>query len=259
MTTLSGRTALVLGGSRGVGKACAEALAAEGADVVIVARDSVGLERAADEIRRGRHGIHIQTVASDLLDPALERRLGERMLRPDIIITNCGRGLEGGARDGEHDDWRRAFNQMCLTPLFLVRRFMDAMCERNYGRVVNIVGSAVKGGGSPVAPANAARAALISAMGSLAREVARHNVTINSLLLGPTETEGLKEVWNQRAAMSDRSVDDIRRQALARIPAGRLGTPAEVAEFCAFLCRPNLGYVTAQSILLDGGAYPGIF
>ncbi len=146
-----------------------------------------------------------------------------------------------------------------LTPIALIQAVVDGMCERGWGRIVNITSSSVK---SPIATlplSNGARGGLTGFVAGVAREVAPHGVTINNLLPGAFATDRLLNAFGPRAAKRGVSVEQEMAERREAIPAGRFGEPAEFGATCAFLCSVQAGYVTGQNILIDGGAYPGTF
>jgi 3-oxoacyl-[acyl-carrier protein] reductase len=146
-----------------------------------------------------------------------------------------------------------------LTPIELIRRVIDGMIERNFGRIVNITSSAVKAPIPFLGLSNGARAGLTGFVAGLARQVARHNVTINNLLPSYHATDRLPDALKYLARQHGGDIEAATRAVLEQIPAGRLGSPAEFGRSCAFLCAASSGYVTGQNLMLDGGAYPGTF
>ncbi|WP_035059844.1 SDR family oxidoreductase [Andreprevotia chitinilytica] len=255
---IAGRTALVCGASKGLGRGCADALAAEGVRLVIVARQQDALERAADEIRT-RTGAHVQAVACDITTVDGRALALAACPNPDILITNAGGPPPGDFRDFSRDDWIAALDANMLTPIELMRQAVDGMIARRFGRIVNITSSAVKAPLDILALSNGARSGLTGFVAGLARKVAAHNVTVNNLLPGAFDTDRLMSTIKSGAAAQGISVDAARERRLHGVPAGRFGTPAEFGAACAFLCGAQAGYITGQNLLIDGGAYPGTF
>jgi len=253
---IQGRTAIVCAASKGLGRGCAFALAREGVSLIISARGSEALERTAAEIR-AETGAQVTTIQGDVTTEEGRAALLAACPNPDILITNAGGPPQGEFSQFELDDWRRAVEANMLTPIALIRAVLPAMNARRFGRVLNITSYSVKMPIGRLELSNGARAGLTGALASLARRVAANNVTINHLLPGPFDTDRVRGNWNQVAAGGGGDVAELERRAIAGIPAGRLGTPEEFGAFAAFLCSAHAGFTTGQSILLDGGSYPG--
>jgi 3-oxoacyl-[acyl-carrier protein] reductase len=177
----------------------------------------------------------------------------------DILVTNAGGPPPGDFRDWSREDWIAGLDANMLTPIELIRRTIDGMIERNFGRIVNITSSAVKAPIPFLGLSNGARAGLTGFVAGLARQVARHNVTINSLLPGPHATDRLPAAQKYLARQYGSDVEAAARAMLELIPAGRFGSPEEFGLTCAFLCAASSGYITGQNLLLDGGSYAGTF
>jgi 3-oxoacyl-[acyl-carrier protein] reductase len=178
---------------------------------------------------------------------------------PDILVTNAGGPPPGDFRDWDRDIWIKALDANMLTPIELIKATIDPMIARRFGRIVNITSLAVKAPIDILGLSNGARAGLTGFVSGLARRVAEHDVTINNLLPGAIETARLRaniEVWARNRKIS---IEAMRAERLAAIPAHRIGTVEEFGAACAFLCSVQAGYITAQNLLIDGGAYPGTF
>jgi 3-oxoacyl-[acyl-carrier protein] reductase len=145
-----------------------------------------------------------------------------------------------------------------LAPIELIKLTIDQMIERRFGRIVNITSGAVKSPVDMLILSNGPRAGLTGAVSGIARQVAQHNVTINNVMPGKFDTDRLRSNNSRRASQSGRSLDEEVALQVSTIPARRLGTAPEFGEACAFLCSQQAGYITAQSLLIDGGLYPGI-
>ncbi len=251
---LKGKSAIVCAASKGLGRACAMALAREGVSVVITARNATTLEQTAAEIRAAT-GAKVTPVAGDITTEAGRAAALAACPAPDILVNNAGGPPPGDFLGFGHDDWIRALESNMLTPLALIRAVLDGMCARRFGRIVNITSAAVK---SPIATlglSNGARAGLTGAVAGLARQVAKHNVTINNLLPGPFLTDRLRANSAEAAAKAGRSVDEVIAERAKSSPAGRVGDPGEFGEACAFLCAASSGFIVGQNLLLDGGAF----
>lgn len=255
---IAGKTALVCAASKGLGRGCAEALAAEGVNLVIVARTRDTLEETAEEIRVASN-VSITAVACDITTPDGRAAALAACSQPDILVTNAGGPPPGDFRDFSHDDWIRALESNMLTPIELIRATIDGMIGRGFGRIVNITSSAVKAPIDVLALSNGARSGLTGFVAGLSRKVAGQGVTINNLLPGLFDTDRIATTLAASAKAQGVTVDEMRARRTRDIPAGRLGTRAEFGAACAFLCSTHAGYITGQNWLLDGGAYPGTF
>jgi len=254
---IGGKTALVCGASKGLGRGCAETLAAEGVAVTIVARHVEPLEAAAEEMRRS--GGKVIAVACDITTAAGRALALAACPQPDILVTNAGGPPTGDFRNWSRDDWIAALDANMLTPIELIKATVDGMMARRFGRIVNITSSAVKAPIDILGLSNGARSGLTGFVAGLARKTVVHNVTINNLLPGPFDTDRLQATLVAGAKASGKSLDEVRNARRMQNPAQRFGTATEFGAFCAFICSNHAGYLTGQNILLDGGAYPGTF
>ena len=259
---LKGKGALVGGTSKGLGFGCAQSLAREGVNVIIVARGAEALDAAATELRK--LGTTILAVAADITTPAGREAIWSVAGGPgqnfDIVVTNAGGPPPGDFRAWERDDWIKAVDANMLTPIELIKATVDGMAARGFGRIVNITSSAVKAPIDILGLSNGARTGLTGFVAGVARSsIAAQGVTINNLLPGKFDTDRLGATHKAAAAKTGKSVDDIRAVQQAQIPAGRFGNAQEFGDICAFLCSVQAGYITGQNILPDGGLYPGTF
>lgn len=255
---LEGRKALVCAASKGLGRGCAEALAREGVAVTICARTADAVRRAAEEIGQATGGL-VQWVACDITTPAGRAAALAACPQPDILVNNAGGPPAGDFRDWDREAWIRALDANMLTPIELIKATIDGMIERRFGRIVNITSSAVKAPIDVLGLSNGARSGLTGFIAGLARKVARHGVTINNLLPGSFDTDRLRANMELRAKTVGKPVTEIARAMQEAHPSGRFGTPAEFGALCAYVCSVQAAYLTAQNLLLDGGAYPGTF
>ena len=255
---IAGRRALVMGASRGLGRACAAALAREGVDVAIVARDSARLASAAAEIREAT-GAKVLPIASDFGTAAGREAALAACPAPDILVTNAEGFPPGDFRAYARADWIAAVDDMMLGPIELMRRAVDGMIARRFGRIVNIVSRSVKSPQGDLPLSNGARAGLIGFVAGLARQTAPHNVTINNLLPGIFASDAQRRHVAGLVAITGRTFDEIWAERARGNPTQRYGDPAELGAACAYLCSAQAGYMTGQSLLVDGGGYPGIF
>jgi 3-oxoacyl-[acyl-carrier protein] reductase len=253
---IRGRTALVCAASKGLGKGCAVSLAREGVNLVITARGKEALEATAEEIRK-RYGVAVTTVAGDITTEEGRRAALAACAAPDILVNNAGGPPPGDFRNWEREAWIKALDANMITPILLIRAVVDPMIARKFGRIVNITSGAVKNPIPELGLSNGARTGLTGFVAGLSRKTVRSNVTINSLLPGPFDTDRLRANMEFNAKSSGKTVDELRKARTEANPAGRFGTIEEFGDACAFLCSAQAGYITGQNLLLDGGLYPG--
>jgi 3-oxoacyl-[acyl-carrier protein] reductase len=254
---LRDRHAVVCGASKGLGYACAEALAREGASVTLVARNETELAAAAQRLRESC-GAQVDVIVADVSTEAGRALIVNQSNSADILINNAGGPPPGQYADWSHENWIAALEANMLSGIFLIKAFLPGMVARRHGRIVNITSITVKQPQALLGLSTAARLGLTGYAATVAREVIPHGVTINNLLPGYFLTDRLRsmfESWDSQAGGSQ-SVSEQKRET---IPAQRFGDPQEFGSVCAFLCSRNAGYMTAQNILLDGGLYPGTF
>jgi len=254
---LHGRKAIVCASSRGLGRACALALAREGVAVVVNGRDPACLDATAAAIR-DETGVEVIAVAADLGDPAGRDRLLSACPEPDILVTNNGGPAPGRFEDWDHDAWIAALEQNLLAPVLLIRAVIGGMRARHFGRIVNVTSAMVKAPHALMGLSTAARSALTAVCKGLSREVARDNVTINNLLPERIDTDRQRFMAELQAAARGVSLDEAYRDIAASIAAQRLGTPEELGAACAYLCSAHAGFVSGQNLQIDGGSYPGL-
>jgi 3-oxoacyl-[acyl-carrier protein] reductase len=255
---IAGRRALVLGGSRGLGFACAAALAREGVAVTIVARDRERLARAVAVLDAvGPAGA--RPVAGDFRTDAGRAAALAACPSPDILVTSAEGFPPGDFRAYAREDWIAAVEDMMLGPIALARATIDGMIARQFGRIVNVVSRSVKSPQADLPLSNGARAGLVGFLAGLARQVARHNVTINNLLPGIFASDAQRRHVEGLVAMTGRTFDEIWAERARMNPAERYGEPDELGAACAYLCSAQAAFITGQSLLVDGGGYPGTF
>ena len=255
---LKGRTALVCAASKGLGKGCAEALAAEGVNLVITARGAEALEATAAEIRKA-HGVKVTTVVGDITTPEGRAAALAAFPKPDILVNNAGGPPPGDFRDWDRDTWIKALDANMLTPIELIKATVDSMIANKFGRIVNITSGAVKAPIPELGLSNGARSGLTGFVAGLSRSIAKHNVTINGLLPGPFDTDRLRSNMAFNAKKVGKTAEALTAERMAANPSGRFGTAEEFGAACAFLCSAHAGFITGQNWLLDGGGYPGTF
>lgn len=250
---IKAKRALVCAASRGLGRGCAEALAAAGVDLVINARNEAVLQSTAHALH-SQHGVNVTPIAADITTEAGQASVLNAANYPDILVTNAAGPPPGMWFDWQRDDFIRALDANMLTPIALMKAVLPKMIERGWGRVVNITSQSVKGPIPILGLSNAARAGLTGYVAGTARQVAAKGVTINNLLPGIHATARADALDQGVAREQGISVNEAQQQRKATIPAARYGTAEEFGATCAFLCSRYAGYIVGQNIVLDGGA-----
>jgi 3-oxoacyl-[acyl-carrier protein] reductase len=256
---IRGRKAIVCAGSKGLGKGCAAALAAEGVEVFIVARTLATLEQTAAEIRSATGGARVSIIAADITTPDGRAAALAACPEPDILVNNAGGPPPGDFREFTRDTWIKALDANMLTPIEMMKATVDGMIARRFGRIVNITSSAVKAPIDILALSNGARTGLTGFVAGLSRKTVVHNVTINNLLPGLFETETMLSRVDAMARTTGITFEEARGSRLKNIPAGRFGNAAEFGALCAYVCSAQASFITGQNFLIDGGAFPGTF
>jgi 3-oxoacyl-[acyl-carrier protein] reductase len=255
---ISGRKAIVCASSRGLGRACAQALAAAGCEVVINGRDEETLKATAAALREAT-GAKIIAVKADVATPEGQAALFAACPEPDILINNnAGPPLR---------DFRELTRQQIIDGVIanmavaieLIQKAIDPMMRRGFGRIVNITSATVKLPQAGLDLSSGARGGLSIFVAGVARQVALSNVTINNLLPGAFATDRLQATLSANAKRKGISVEQAMAERIASVPAKRIGEPAEFGATCAFLCSAHAGYITGQNLVIDGGAFPGAF
>ena len=254
---IAGRKAIVCASSKGLGRACAEALARAGCEVVINGRDGATLEPVAAEIRAAT-GAKVSAVVADVATPEGQAALFAACPEPDILVNN---NAGPPFRDFRELDRQKMIDGVIgnmITPIELIQKVVDAMAARKFGRIVNITSGSVKLPLVGLDLSSGARAGLTGFVAGVARSVAGSNVTINNLLPGIFETDRWRGGLAGTAKKRNLPIEQVRAEAIDAVPAKRVGEPAEFGATCAFLCSAHAGYITGQSILIDGGRFPGV-
>jgi 3-oxoacyl-[acyl-carrier protein] reductase len=255
---IRGRAAIVMASSRGLGFACADALAREGVDVTINGRDEAVLRAAVADLR-ARHEVEVHPVAGDVVREATRDALLASCPAPDMLVTNGGGPSPASYRDWDRERWLGALDANLLAPVLMIRAVLDGMVERRFGRIVNITSAMVKAPVGAMGLSAGARAGLIAAVKGVSREVANANVTINNLCPERFDTARQRQMAELASAVKGISLEAAYDEVRATIPAGRLGEPAEFGDMCAFLCSTRAGYLSGASISLDGAAHTGLW
>lgn len=249
---IAGKRALVCASSKGLGLGCAEALAAEGVDLVMNARGAEALEQSAQAIRDA-YGVKVVTVATDVTTPEGQAAVLQAAEGVDILVNNAGGPPPGMWTDWEREDFIKALDSNMLTPIAFIKALVPSMMDRGWGRVVNITSQAVRAPIPVLGLSNAARTGLTGYVAGTSRQVAGSGVTINNLLPGLHATDRAASLDAAAAQQQGISIAEAQAQRCASIPAGRYGTRQEFGAACAFLCSQHAGFIVGQNILLDGG------
>lgn len=252
---LRGRVALVAAGSKGLGRAVALELAAEGADVAICARGQAALDDAAAAIRAC--GVRVHTVTADVSEPGAAERVSAEARRAlghvDIVVTNSGGPRSGKFETLTVEDWDAATRTLLTSAVEFARAVLPGMRERRWGRIINITSIAAKQPVDNLMLSNSLRSAVIAFAKTLSNEVAADGITVNNLLPGYTRTDRVVDLADQMARSSGTTPDSVTGRWESEIPMRRLGEPAEFAALAAFLASQRASYITGQSIAVDGG------
>ena len=249
---ISGKKALICASSKGLGRGCAEALAAEGVNVVINGRNAEVLETTAAKIRE-TYGVQVTAVACDVTTAEGQAMIIVAAGDVDILVTNAGGPPPGLWSDWERDDFIAALDANMLTPIALMKACLPGMMARGWGRVVNITSQSVKAPIAVLGLSNAARTGLTGYVAGTARQVADKGVNINNLLPGIHATDRAISLDSGVMKAQGITMKQAQKQRQASIPARRYGTAEEFGAACAFLCSQHAGYIVGQNILLDGG------
>lgn len=255
---IAGRTAIVCGSSRGLGRACATSLARAGCTVIVNGMDPARLEATAADIARATNA-HIVPVAGDVTRPEGQDRLFQACEQPDILVTNAGGPPFRDFRELDREAMLAGVTANMVTPIELIQRAVDGMVAREFGRIVNITSVSVKMPVLGLDLSSGARAGLTAFLAGVSRSVAHANVTINNLLPGFIDTDRFKGGITANAKTLGVSEEEMRTQREQQVPAKRIGRPEEFGEACAFLCSAQAGYITGQNLLLDGGLHHAAF
>lgn len=258
---IRGRKAIVNGGSAGLGFGTALALAHEGVELYISARNEALLNQACASIRSAT-GAKVEAIVADHATTEGRRRVLERCPAPDILVGTCSPPpyIEN-FRSISDDDWRDNLELTLISPIEFMRSVIDGMVERRWGRIVNIASAAAKFPHPWRILSGAPRAALTNYAVAVARQVMPYNVTINTLLPAMHETDGIRAIYGAKAAEKGISVDEEIAEAVRTIaiPAGRFGSATDFGAIAAMFCSEQSNYITGQSLVVDGGALNSMF
>jgi 3-oxoacyl-[acyl-carrier protein] reductase len=258
---LKNRVALVAASSQGIGRATAEAFAAEGCRVAMCARNSQTLQAAADRIRK-EYGVEVLAEAFDVTDAAAVGRfvaaVAQKFGAVDICITNAGGPPAKGFLSASLDEWQRALELNFLSTVYFAREVIPHMQRQHWGRIITLTSITTKQPVADLVLSNAVRAAVVGLVKSLANEFGKDGILVNNVGPGFTATDRLKELAKTRAASTGKSEQDLFDGWAADAPLRRLGQPREVAETIVWLASERASYITGQTLLVDGGIYKGL-
>ena len=252
---IAGETALVLGGTRGLGFACAAALAEAGVRVIVNGRDAAAGRAAVERLGAGARYLPGDVAAPEARAALIRAASAEPV---SILVNNAGGPPPGQFSEHGAEVWRQAVELSLISAIEVTQALVRGMVERGFGRIVNITSFVAKEPYPNMAISNALRVGLTGAMATLAREVAGRGVTVNNLLPGLMDTGALQRVIDGRARRENLGQDEVRRLMAQSVPIGRLGRAEDFGPLCAFLCSRLAGYITAQNIAVDGGLVRGL-
>ena len=258
---LKNRVALVAASSQGIGRATAEAFAAEGCRVAMCARNPQTLQAAADKIRKD-HDAEVMAEAFDVTDSAAVGRFVAAIVQKfgsvDICVTNAGGPPAKGFLSASLEEWQRAVELNFLSTVYFAREVIPHMQRRHWGRIITLTSITTKQPVADLVLSNAVRAAVVGLVKSLANEFGKDGILVNNVGPGFTATDRLKELARTRAAASGKTEQDLFDGWAADAPLKRLGQPREVAETIVWLASERASYITGQTVLVDGGIYKGL-
>jgi 3-oxoacyl-[acyl-carrier protein] reductase len=255
---IAGRRALVCASSRGLGRACAQALAAEGVHVTINGRDLDRLAATAHELRAAFPAVIVDAVAGDITTRDGRDALLRACPDPDILVNNNAGPTPSAFLDTTDEAWAQALEANMLAALALIRAVLPAMIERGFGRIVNITSAMVTTPRGHLGISAGPRAGLTAVCKGIARDVAKHGVTVNNLLPERFDTDRQRYMAERDMQRRGISMEEARARIAGTIAAARMGRPEELGATCAFVCSAHAGYMSGLNVHLDGGSYPGL-
>ncbi|MEM9999272.1 MAG: SDR family oxidoreductase [Pseudomonadota bacterium] len=254
---IKGKTAIVCAASRGLGRACAHALADAGVNLVINSATKANLDKTAEELRA--KNVDVTAIAGDISTAAIQDALVEAAGDVDILVNNNGGPPLKDFRQLDRAAITAGVEQNMVTPIELIQKVIDGMAERGFGRIVNITSTSVYQPIPGLDLSSGARAGLTSFLGGVAMTYAAKNVTINQILPGKFDTDRIRKTIEFAADKNGVDFETQKETVMGTIAARRLGDPSEFGATCAFLCSAHAGYMTGRNIILDGGVYASSF
>ena len=259
---LKNKAALVAASSKGLGRACAEALAAEGAGVTICARNEADLNRTREEISR-MTGADVLAIAADMTNPEQIQMVVEKTVshfgRLQILVTNAGGPPGGDFFDFNDAAWQAAFELSMMSVVRLIRAAVPHMQASKWGRIINITSLSVKEPLAPLVLSNAIRPSVHGLAKTLANQLGKDGITVNNILPGYTRTDRIIEYGEALAKQSGKTLSAVFEEMGKPVPVGRIGEPEELGALAAFLASEKAAYITGASIPVDGGAIKAAF
>ncbi len=258
---LKGRGVIVAASSQGIGRATAQAFAREGAQVAMCARTAKALLEAADKIRANTEAeVYAETV--DVTDSAAVQhfveQVAKRFGRIDVCVANAGGPPAKNFLSITNEEWRQAVDTNFMSVVHLAKGVLPHMQRHQWGRIITITSVSVKQPIAELVLSNAVRAAVVGLVKSLSNEFGKDGILVNNVAPGYTATERLQELAGVRALAGGTSPEAVYKKWAAETPVGRLGQPGEIADLVLWLASERAGYITGQTILADGGTYPGL-
>jgi 3-oxoacyl-[acyl-carrier protein] reductase len=258
---LKGRVAIVAASSQGLGKATAEAFAAEGCRLAMCSRNASTLEKAADRIR-SEHNADVYSEAFDVTNPIAVHQFVESVAanfgRVDVCVTNAGGPPAKSFLAATIEDWKKAVDANFLSTVYFAREVIPHMQERHWGRIITITSITTKQPVPDLVLSNAVRTAVVGLVRSLANEFGKDGILVNNVAPGYTATDRLKELAKARSTGSGKSEGEIFAGWAVDSSLGRIGQPHELADTVVWLASDRASYITGQTILVDGGVYKGL-
>jgi len=258
---LKGRVAIVAASSQGLGKATAEAFAAEGCRLAMCSRNASTLEKAADRIR-SEHNADVYSEAFDVTNPIAVHQFVESVAanfgRVDVCVTNAGGPPAKSFLAATIEDWKKAVDANFLSTVYFAREVIPHMRERHWGRIITITSITTKQPVPDLVLSNAVRTAVVGLVRSLANEFGKDGILVNNVGPGYTATDRLKELAKARSTGSGKSEGEIFAGWAVDSSLGRIGEPHELADTVVWLASDRASYITGQTILVDGGVYKGL-
>ena len=253
IVSLDGKTAVVCGSTQGIGKAIAEEFAMSGATVILIARDEEALKSVKDGLDTSGGQKHSYLVADFTNPDDLREKVKSIGKSVHILVNNTGGPKGGEIINAGTDEFENAFKMHVVCNQIMVQGLMDGMMKEGYGRVINIISTSVKQPIKGLGVSNTIRGAVASWSKTMANELGKYGITVNNLLPGATQTGRIEDIINKKVDKTGKSADEVRKEMIDEIPAGRFADPKELAYAATFLASDKAAYINGVSIAVDGG------